>query len=129
MGEQGGSFPKIRETSIPGQIGAPLLLADGRLLVFVVDRNRPGTMTLWSSKDEGLTWPEADKLIVHNHDEQAALTQQVSADVDFNEYWDDMLKWSFGHPGITDLKNGTVLCVFYAGTPGCLSIHWARVRV
>ena len=69
VGEQGGSFPKIRETSIPGQIGAPLLLADGRLLVFVVDRNRPGTMTLWSSKDEGLTWPEADKLIVHNHDE------------------------------------------------------------
>ena len=126
--EQGHPFPKIRETTIPGQIGAPLLLNDGRLLVFVVDRNRPGTMTLWSSCDEGLTWPEADKLVVHVHDEKAALTQQ-GADVDFNAYWDDMLKWSFGHPAITDLQNGTVLCAFYAGKPGCLSIHWARVRV
>ncbi len=126
--EVGHPFSKIQATTIPGQIGAPLLLDDGRLLVFVVDRNRPGTMTLWSSRDKGLTWPEADKLVVHVHDEKAALTQQGAA-VDFNEYWDDMLKWSFGHPAIVDLKDGKVLCVFYAGTPGCLSIHWARVRV
>ena len=128
LDEQGHPFEKIRETTIPGQIAAPLLLADGRLLVFVVDRNRPGTMTLWSSSDEGLTWPEQDRLVVHVHDEQAALTQQA-ADVDFNAYWDDMLKWSFGHPAIVDLQNGHVLCVFYAGSPGCLSVHWARVRV
>ena len=38
----------IRATEIPGQIGAPLWLDDGRLLAFVVDRGRPGTMTLWS---------------------------------------------------------------------------------
>lgn len=126
--EVGHPFSKIQATTIPGQIGAPLQLDDGRLLVFVVDRNRPGTMTLWSSNDEGLTWPEADKLVVHVHDEKAALTQQGEA-VDFNEYWDDMLKWSFGHPAIVDLQDGKVLCVFYAGTPGCLSIHWARVRV
>ncbi|MGE5191573.1 MAG: sialidase family protein [Deltaproteobacteria bacterium] len=128
LGEQGHPFSKIRETTIRGQIGAPLLLDDGRLLLFVVDRHRPGTMTLWCSHDEGLTWPETRKLIVHVHDERAALTQQ-GPQVDFNEYWDDMLKWSFGHPAIVDLKNGTVLCVFYAGTPGALSIHWARVRV
>lgn len=126
--EQGHPHQRIRETTIPGQIGAPLLLEDGRLLVFVVNRDRPGTMTLWVSRDAGLTWPEADKLVVHTHDEKAALTQQ-GADVDFNAYWDDMLKWSFGHPSIVDLKNGKVLCVFYAGVPGCLSIHWARVRV
>jgi len=121
-------FPKIRETTIRGQIGAPLWLADGRLVVFVVDRHRPGTMTLWSSRDGGLTWPENDKLIVHTHDERAALTQ-TGPSVDFNEYWDDMLKWSFGHPAIVDLNNGTVLCAFYAGAPGTLSIHWARARV
>jgi hypothetical protein len=126
--EQGHPFAKIRETTIRGQIGAPLHLDDGRLLVFVVDRHRPGTMTLWVSHDEGLTWPEDEKLIVHVHDERAALTQQ-GPQVDFNEYWDDMFKWSFGHPALTDLRNETVLCVFYAGVPGALSIHWARVDV
>jgi hypothetical protein len=125
--ETGQPFARIQATTIPGQIGAPLLLKDGRLLVFVVDRQRPGTMTLWSSRDGGLTWPANEKLVVHVHDERAALTQQAS-NVDFNEYWDDMLKWSFGHPSLIDLGNGRVLCVFYAGAPGCLSIHWARVR-
>jgi hypothetical protein len=127
LGETGHPFSRIQGTTIPGQIGAPLLLEDGRLLVFVVDRHHPGTMTLWSSHDRGLTWPEEENVVVHVHDERAALTQQTS-NVDFNEYWDDMLKWSFGHPSLVDLGNGRVLCVFYAGTPGCLSIHWARVR-
>lgn len=120
-------FSQIRETSIRGQIGAPLYLRDGRLLVFVVDRHHPGTMTLWSSRDDGASWPESENLIIHVHDERAALSQQ-SSNVDFNEYWDDMLKWSFGHPSLVDLGNGRVLCIFYAGTPGCLSIHWARVN-
>ena len=34
------------ETTIPGQIAAPLILEDGRILSFVVDRDRPGTMRL-----------------------------------------------------------------------------------
>src|SRR5262249_11086861 len=43
----------ILDTGIPGQIAAPLLLEDGRLLAFVVDRGRPGTMRLWVSRDGG----------------------------------------------------------------------------
>ncbi|MBI3861729.1 MAG: exo-alpha-sialidase [Planctomycetia bacterium] len=126
--DKGHPFPRIRETTIRGQIGAPLWLDDGRLLAFVVDRHHPGTMTLWSSRDRGQTWPDDEKLIIHVHAERAALTQQGTK-VDFNEYWDDMLKWSFGHPSLVDLEDGRVLCVFYAGVPGRLSIHWARVRV
>jgi len=48
----------ISDTRIPGQIAAPLLLADGRLLAFVVDRGRPGTLTLWQSTDGGGSWPQ-----------------------------------------------------------------------
>ena len=48
----------IRETTVPGQIAAPLQLTDGRLLAFVVDRRSPCTMTLWISHDDGHTWPE-----------------------------------------------------------------------
>jgi hypothetical protein len=128
IGDGNAPIESIRATSMRGQIAAPLLLEDGRLLAFVVDRDRPGTMTLWCSRDEGRTWPDKDKLVVHTHDERAALTQQAT-DIDFNAYWDDMLKWSFGHPSLVDLHDGRVLCVFYAGAPGCLSIHWARVNV
>lgn len=113
---------------IPGQIAAPLELADGRLLAFVVDRGRPGTMTLWSSRDGGATWPEADRIVVHVHDERAALSQQ-GEQVDFVEYWEDMGKWSFGHPVLRLLPDGRLLAAWYAGTPQCMSIHVARIRI
>jgi len=114
------------ETSIPGQIAAPLLLNDGRLLAFVVDRHRPGTMKLWASGDGGRTWPENDCLLVHTHEERAALSQGLE-NIDFKQYWEDMGKWSFGHPAIRRLPNGKVLLAHYAGTPDAMSIHWVRV--
>ncbi len=115
-----------RETNIPGQIAAPLLLEDGRVLAFVVDRGRPGTMKLWQSRDGGLTWPEGESLTVHVHDERALLSQGRE-NIDFAQYWEDMGKWSFGHPAIRPLGAGRVLLAFYAGMPERMSIHWARV--
>jgi len=114
------------ETSIPGQIAAPCVVDDGRLLAFVVDRDQPGTMSLWQSTDDGQTWPDDSRLIVHSHDERAALTQGRN-DIDFAEYWEDMAKWSFGHPVIRPLENGWLLA-WYAGSPERMSVHWARIE-
>ena len=115
-----------RATSIPGQIAAPWRADDGSLLAFVVDRGRPGTLTLWRSRDGGATWPEADSLVVHTHEERAAISQGKE-DIDFKQYWEDMGKWSFGHPAIRPLGPARVLLAFYAGSPDRMSIHWARV--
>lgn len=117
-----------RETSIPGQIAAPLLLDDGRILAFVVDRDKPGTMKLWQSRDGGTSWPEKECLTVHTHQDPANLSR-YKAGIDFAEYWEDMGKWSFGHPAIRPLDKDRVLLAFYAGSPERMSIHWARVKV
>jgi hypothetical protein len=118
----------VRPTTIRGQISAPLVLEDGRLLAFVVDRNRPGTMKLWVSRDDGQSWPDHDCLLVHAHDERAT-ARQYTEKVDFAEYWEDMGKWSFGHPAILRLDERRALLAFYSGDPDCMSIHWARVNV
>lgn len=118
----------IGPTPIRGQIAAPLLLPDGRLLAFVVDRAKPATMKLWVSPDGGRTWPETDALVVYHHEEKAAVTQGQT-NVDFAQYWEDMGKWSFGHPAIRLLNGGKVLVAYYAGTPERMSIHWARIAV
>lgn len=112
-------------TSIPGQIAAPCVCEDGRFLAFVVDRGQPGTMTLWQSADQGQTWPEDARLVIHTHDERAAITQGRE-NIDYAEFWEDMGKWSFGHPAIRTLDDGWLLA-WYAGTPERMSIHWARV--
>lgn len=118
----------IRETTLPGQISAPLQLPDGLLLAFVVDRRSPCTLTLWQSSDEGRTWPEDSRLIIHTHDERAAVVPGGEA-IDFAQYWEDMGKWSFGHPALHALDDSHVLCAYYAGTPSAMSIHGVRVRV
>ena len=118
----------IRETTLPGQIAAPLMLPDGRLLAFVVDRRGPCTMKLWQSRDRGRSWPEQESLVIHTHDERAVVTPGGQT-IDFNQYWEDMGKWSFGHPALRQLDETHVLCAYYAGKPECMSIHWARVTV
>lgn len=118
----------ILATAIPGQIAAPLWLDDGRLLAFVVDRNRPCTMKLWTSRDGGQSWPVSECLTVYEHEERAALSQGAE-NVDFAQYWEDMGKWSFGHPAIRALRDRRVLLTYYAGAPDCMSVHFARVQV
>lgn len=106
----------------------PVLLEDGRLFAFVVDRDQPGTLTLWQSPDGGSTWPADARLVVHQQQELAKLSQGREH-IDFAQYWEDMGKWTFGHPAIRQLSDGRLLLAFYAGSPDRMSIHWARVRV
>ncbi len=118
----------LQSTPIRGQIAAPWLLPDGRLLAFVVDRAGPCTMKLWRSPDGGTSWPESDCLLIHTHEERAALSQGT-VDIDFKKYWEDMGKWSFGHPAICGLGDDQVLVAYYAGHAERLSVHCARVEM
>jgi len=121
-------LPLPTETTLPGQIAAPVLLKDDRLFAFVVDRDQPGTLTLWQSPDGGITWPNDARLVVHQQAELAKLSQGRE-NVDFAQYWEDMGKWTFGHPAIRRLSDDRLLLAFYAGSPDQMSIHWARVRI
>ncbi len=117
----------IVETSIVGQIAAPLCLPDGRLLAFVVDRNSSGSLKLWQSADRGKTWLEDDALTIYDHGQQAAAL--ANDEKDFAEYWEEMGKWTFGHPAIQQVSENRVVVCYYAGTTEQLSVHWARVEV
>ena len=113
------------ETCLPGQSAACGLTEGGQVAVLVVDRGSPGTLTLWQSADGGASWPEDARLVVYVHEERAALTQGRE-DIDYAAYWEDMAKWSFGHPVLRRCPDGWLLA-WYAGSPDRMSIHWARV--
>ena len=125
-GERAGMTPI--DTKIPGQISSPLLMDDGRIIGFVVDRDKPGTMKLWQSSDGGKTWPSAEALTVHVQNRENPLPNQKQQ-VDFAEYWEDMAKWSFGHPAAQLISPREALLTYYAGPPNHLSMHWARVEL
>lgn len=119
---------EIIATTMPGQIAAPLQLPDGTLTAFVVDRDKPGTMRLWRSRDRGVTWPEEESILIHTHEEQAKLSQGKE-NIDFAQYWEDMGKWTFGHPAARLSPDGTVLLAYYAGDPEAMSLHCVQLAM
>jgi hypothetical protein len=118
-----GEF-SMQPTPIEGQIAAPVVDNVGRINLLVVDRRSPCTIALWRSPDDGRTWPE--RLVVYEHIERARLSQGHE-NIDYAQFWEDMGKWSFGHPALRRLDDRHLLCAFYAGTPDRMSIHWAVV--
>jgi hypothetical protein len=122
----GGSSLTPSDTGLIGQIAAPLLLEDGRLFAFVVERGPPGRLVLWCSTDRASEW--SDSLVIYDHDERATLSQG-STNINYAEYWDDMHRWTFGHPALRRVGDNELILSFYAGVPKQLSLRWARVRI
>ena len=117
-----------RATSIQGQITAPIPLPDGRLLAFYVRRHPPGSMRLIMSEDDGRTWGHDTELVLY--ESQRPRESGTDGESDFAQYWEDMGKWTFGHPAGILLDEHTVLLAYYAGNSAdCLSACWARVEL
>lgn len=115
----------VQRTGITGQISAPLCLDAQCWLAVVVNRELPGTIAVWQTRDAGTRWREA--LIVYSHAER--LSAKPSAGASVAEIWENIGKWGFGHPAIRRLGANQLLITWYAGDAGGMSIHWARVKL
>jgi len=117
-----------RSTGMAGQIVMPIPLEDGRLLAFYVHRHEPGSLRLVASHDEGQSWDTGNELVVYAS--SGSGEQGISEETTYDEFWDAMGTWSFGHPTVAVLGDGSLLLAYYAGPDeSCLSVHWARVEV
>ena len=117
-----------RSMAVNGQIAMPIPLPDGRLLAFYVHRHTPGSLRLMVSPDRGVTWNRETELVVY--ESAGAAERGTGAQTTYDEFWDAMGTWSFGHPSAAVLADGSLLLVFYAGlNESSLSVHWARVEV
>ena len=117
-----------RSMGVKGQIAMPIPLADGRLLAFYVHRHTPGSLRLMVSSDQGVTWDRETELVVYTS--AATPERGIGDQTTYDEFWDAMGTWSFGHPSAAVLADGTLLLVFYAGpNESSLSVHWVRVAL
>ena len=113
----------LEDTGIPGQIAAPVRGENGDLGLFVVDRSYPGSIRRWISSDDGAHWREGAPLYV-NADKTR--THGMSA-IEIDKIWENIGRWSFGHPAARRLADGTMLVVYYAGDSARMGIRWARL--
>lgn len=120
----GRTWGDIWDTGIYGQPGQPVDLGDGRLATIEIDRSIRPIITARTSPDFGRTYDEA--LVVYDSN----LNKQDSRNMGMNDAWDEMARFSVGHPNLLKLGNGEILAYYYAGNH-CdnTSIEFVRISV
>lgn len=107
--DEGKTWSHPKDTGIYGQPGRPVDLLDGRLATIDIDRSITPTITVRTSRDRGISYEDA--LVIY----QSEMPKQDSRMISMNDAWEEMVKFSVGHPNLLYLGNKEVLAYFYAG--------------
>lgn len=126
---QGSSDGRVWEpavsTGVAGQIAAPLVLPDGRVFAAYVHRHDPPGLRGILSDDFGRSWTAAQELVLYSS--PAGAESGMDTRRNLEEVWEDMGRWTFGHPACRNLPDGGILVAYYAGDQTALGIHWVRI--
>ena len=106
----GKTWGDIWDTGIYGQPGQPVDLGDGILAAIEIDRSVRPVITVRTSRDRGRTYE--DSLVIYDSD----LTRQDSRNISMNDAWDEMVRFSVGHPNLLNLGKGKIMAYYYAGS-------------
>lgn len=112
-------------TPMQGQHCEPLALRGDRLLAVYVHRTDPPTLRAVLSEDYGKTWDIDNELVFY--DSRAGTEPGITGQPSFEEFWQSMMAWRFGHPRGILLPNGDVFVAYYAGDAYSQSVHWVRI--
>jgi len=120
----GKTWGELWDTGIYGQPGQPVDLGDGRIATIAIDRSDRPVITVRTSRDRGRTYD--DELVIYDGD----LSKQDSRNMSMNEAWDEMGRFSVGHPNLIKLGDGEILAYYYAGNHyNSTSIEFVRISV
>jgi len=120
----GRTWGDIWDTGIYGQPGQPIDPGDGRIATIDIDRSIRPIITVRTSLNRGRTFDEV--LVVYDSN----LNRQDSRNTDMNDAWDEMYRFSVGHPNLLNLGEGKILAYYYAGNHcDSTSIEFVKISV
>jgi hypothetical protein len=111
-------------TGWSGQHCQPLALGGDRLAAVHTERTRPGGIIVRLSDDFGRTWNAAPTLRIYDPPAPPA-----SSGKSFEEFWQSMMQWPFGHPRAVVTSEGDILVAWYAGAGDVIGMNWALVEI
>lgn len=111
-------------TGWSGQHCQPLTLGGDRLAAIHTERIAPGGIIVRLSNDFGRTWNVAPPLRIY---EPPAAPAEAAAS--FEDFWQSMMVWPFGHPRAVVTPEGDILAAWYAGSGDVIGMRWARIAL
>jgi hypothetical protein len=105
-----------------GQHCQPLALGGDMLAAIHTERSGRGGIIVRLSDDFGRSWEAAPPLRVY----EPALPP-AGAEASFEEFWQSMMQWPFGHPRAVVTPEGDILVAWYAGADDVIGMNCARV--
>jgi hypothetical protein len=115
-------------TGLPGQHCQPIAIGGERLVTVYVHRQDPPSLRAALSEDFGRTWPRDGELVFYDSrigTEPGFRTESRG----FEDFWQDMMAWRFGHPRGVLLPDGDLFIAYYAGDENATSMYWVRIGV
>jgi BNR repeat-like domain len=123
---EGTTWSAPTPTGLPGQHCEPIAAGGDRLVALYVHRQDPPSLRAVLSDDFGRTWRRDGELVFY--DSRAGTESGVQIEPRaFEDFWQDMMAWRFGHPRGVLLRDGDLFVAFYAGDERATSVHWARI--
>ncbi|MFC4871499.1 sialidase family protein [Negadavirga shengliensis] len=109
LSEDGGrSWSKLWDTGIYGQPGRPIGLRDGRIVTIDIDRSEVPVISVRISDDLGQTYSQSLEIYRQG-------PAQDSKRMDMNRAWEEMYKFSVGHPQLLYLDEHSLMAYYYVG--------------
>lgn len=109
-------------TGWSGQHCQPVALGGDMLAAVHTERSAPGGIIVRLSDDFGRTWDAAPPLRIYDPTTPAANTGGS-----FEEFWQSMMQWPFGHPRAVVTPEEQLLVAWYAGLDDVIGMRWARI--
>jgi hypothetical protein len=114
-------------TGLTGQHCQPIAVGGDRLVAAYTHRVDPPSICVALSEDFGRTWLRDTEFAVY--ESQAGTEPGFGEKHDFEDFWQDMMAWRFGHPRGVLLPNGELFIAFYGGDARAQSERWVRVGI
>jgi hypothetical protein len=109
------------ELDFADQPSHPAVLRDGRTVLAWVDRYGSRSIRARIAPALDGRFDAESEVAIYEHPHPAAGTRDTSGMLA------DMGLWTFGLPYAEALPSGAAIVVYYAGSPGCMDVRWARL--
>jgi len=122
--DYGKSWTKPYDTGIYGQPGTPVDMGEKGLFTIDIDRREAPVINIRISHDDGISYTKSLSLYKQLGKGQDSETMEL------NQAWDEMYRFTTGHPHLLKIREDKLWAYFYTGSStDNTSIHWMEIQI